>query len=478
VAVVYPIESVWPHFVPGRDWTRDCPAAAQRVEKAYRDTAEELFANRRDFTFIDARTLVEGDASGGTLKYRGLSWRVVVLPCVDTLPVKAWENLARFWRGGGVVAAVGALPANSESEFPSAAVQTLAREIFAEGCHGLLASREAGPSVTANAAGGAGIFLPAGSETLLTAALDRVLECDVAVAPPRSPIRVTHRRIENHEVHFIINDSGKPWEGEVRLAVSGPVEQWDPASGAVTPVPIGEGGMPTPPLRGHVSAEGNSMPSERRAGHATRVDEGIQVKLEPYGGVFFRAPERRLPRRLKVESGPLPLPTLQPLPPAQPTIGKGEFVRAEFGADAARDRKDAPVWRAAAALAKGKVDTFLFVLFDYPGGIDLGGAEFLAADTWVPEGQQTPAELLVIVRDSDGSEYFAPTGRSLASAGRVRFFVPLSRFKLAGWSKDADGQFAWNRVTSVRIGWGGYFGAEGERIDFSLAPPYMGKAGG
>ena len=446
VAVVYPIESVWPHFVPGRDWTRDCPAAAQRVEKAYRDTAEELFANRRDFTFIDARTLVEGDASGGTLKYRGLSWRVVVLPCVDTLPAKAWENLARFWRGGGVVAAVGALPANSESEFPSAAVQTLAREIFAEGCHGPpWAGREAGPSVTANAAGGAGIFLPAGSETLLTAALDRVLECDVAVAPPRSPIRVTHRRIENHEVHFIINDGGKPWEGEVRLAVSGTVEQWDPASGAVTPVASGE---------------------------------GIRVKLEPYGGVFFTAPERRLPRRLKVESGPLPLPTLQPLPPAQPTIGKGEFVRAEFGADAARDRKDAPVWRAAAALAKGKVDTFLFVLFDYPGGIDLGGAEFLAADTWVPEGQQTPAELLVIVRDSGGSEYFAPTGRSLASAGRVRFFVPLSRFKLAGWSKDADGQFAWKRVTSVRIGWGGYFGAEGERIDFSLAPPYMGKAGG
>ena len=34
------------------------------------------------------------------------------------------------------------------------------------------------------------------------------------------------------------------------------------------------GGMPTPPLRGHVSRDGDSMPSERRAGHATRVDQG------------------------------------------------------------------------------------------------------------------------------------------------------------------------------------------------------------
>jgi len=486
VAVVYPIESVWPRFVPSREWTKDCPPAAHQVEKAYRDTAEELFANRRDFTFIDSRTLAEGDAADGTLTYRGLAWRAVVLPRVDTLPLKAWENLARFWRGGGVVVAVGAMPANSESEFPAASVEKLAREIFADA---------SGPSVTANAAGGAGIFLPAGTETLLAAALDRVLERDVQ-APARSPLRVTHRRIEGHEVYFIISDSAKPWEGEVRLAVAGPVERWDPASGAVTPLAAdeggaqrfsGEGGMPTPPLRGHVSAQGISMPSEQRAGHATRVDqpgnlgapgEGIAVKLEPYGGVFFRAAQARLPRRLRVESGPLPLPGLAALPPARPTIGKGEFVKAEFGPDPARDRPGSPVWRAAAVLTKGKVDTHLFTSFDYPGGIDMSAADFLSARTWAPEGQQAPTELLVIVRDSDGREFFAPTGRLLGAAGQVRFFLPLSRFQHAGWSKGAGGEFDWRRVTAIRIGWGGYFGAEGEKIEFSLAPPEMGKAGG
>jgi lysophospholipase L1-like esterase len=35
-----------------------------------------------------------------------------------------------------------------------------------------------------------------------------------------------------------------------------------------------EGGMPTPPLRGHVPGAGDNMPSERRAGHATRDGEG------------------------------------------------------------------------------------------------------------------------------------------------------------------------------------------------------------
>jgi UDP-N-acetylmuramoyl-tripeptide--D-alanyl-D-alanine ligase len=37
---------------------------------------------------------------------------------------------------------------------------------------------------------------------------------------------------------------------------------------------VGEGGMPTPPLRGHALGQGDIMPSQRRAGHATREDRG------------------------------------------------------------------------------------------------------------------------------------------------------------------------------------------------------------
>jgi D-glycero-D-manno-heptose 1,7-bisphosphate phosphatase len=37
----------------------------------------------------------------------------------------------------------------------------------------------------------------------------------------------------------------------------------------------GEGGMPTLPLRGHVSGEGQNMPSERRAGHATPDNSAV-----------------------------------------------------------------------------------------------------------------------------------------------------------------------------------------------------------
>jgi hypothetical protein len=78
--------------------------------------------------------------------------------------------------------------------------------------------------------GGAGIFLPAGSEALVPLVLDGLLDRDVKVASPRSPVRVTHRRIAGHEVYFVINDSGQPWSGTVQFAAA-QGERWDPGTG-------------------------------------------------------------------------------------------------------------------------------------------------------------------------------------------------------------------------------------------------------
>ncbi len=158
IAVLYPTESLWTRFVPSRHWTREAAAAA-RIESLYRTAAESLFASQRDFTFIDSRALGEATVESSALVHGQLRWRVIVLPGVDTLPLAAWENLAKFVRQGGAVIALGALPANSESEFPSARVQALAKEIFGESGAGSSSIRE--PQSHVNAAGGAGVFLPA-----------------------------------------------------------------------------------------------------------------------------------------------------------------------------------------------------------------------------------------------------------------------------------------------------------------------------
>jgi hypothetical protein len=438
VAILYPVESLWTRFVPSRHWTREAAAAA-RVENLYRAAAESLFAAQRDFTFIDSRAIREAAAASSALVHGPLRWRVVILPGADTLPLAAWENLARFVRQGGVLIALGALPANSESEFPSARVQTLATEIF--GASGAGSPSVLEPESRVNAAGGMGIFLPGGLEGVLPLVLDGLLEPDVKVAEAKSPLRVTHRRLDNREVYFVINDSAKPWTGEVEFAAAGTGERWNPATGQ----------------------------SEE-----TLTTSAAGLSLEPYGAAFFRFASARPPQRRTITGGALPNLALHSVPAAEPTMGHGEFVRAQLTSDAARSRDGSPAWHAAAVLTRAQVDTYLFLLLRYPQPLDLRDTDCLALETWVPDGQATPSQLLVILHEEGGGDFLAETGRSLAAPGRERNFIAWSRFQLAGWSKDADGVLDLKRVSDIRIGWGGYLGAEGEKVQFSVALPQVG----
>lgn len=427
IALVYPNQSVWPHYVPGRQWTTDA-VAAQVINATFGHTRDALWNAGRDFTFVDGRALAQATAAGGSLVHGNLRWRAVILPRADTLPLAAWENLARFWRAGGAVVAVGALPANSETGFPDPRVQELATEMLAP---------QTGPSAHTNPAGGVGVWLPPGSETLLPVVLDALLEPDVAL-PSGSPLHATHRRIAGHEIFFIINDSPQPWSGQVAVSADGEGELLDPATGTSLPV--------TDP-------------------------RSVALDLPPYGGILLRFPEPRLPRRLAPVEGLLHGLHIQTLPLVEPKVGKGEFVQARVSPDTEYAREDRPAWRAVGTLTRGNTDTFLFLSFSYPAGINLSTVDNLVVESWVPQGQSTPSHLLVILCDQDGGQYLADTGRPLALPGHHQSFVPLTAFQPARWATDPNERLDLDRITAINIGWGGYYGSEGERVEFSVALP-------
>jgi hypothetical protein len=436
IAVLYPIESLWTQFTPAPVWANDSPGAL-RIHNTYRNALEDLFAAQRDFTVVDSRALLDATVRAGALVHGPLRWRVVVLPATDTLPLAVWKKLAAFVDGGGVLIALGALPRNSEREFPSARVQTMARRWFGD------AGDE--PRVVAHRSGGAAVFLPNGSEALLGPVLDGLLSPDVQVQPADSPVRVTHRRIEGREVFFLINDRPEPWEGEVSFCAEGPGERWDIAAGSVA---------------------------------ATNLNARLRLSLEAYGATGFRFPKAREPLRAKVQSGSLPGIVSQPIPQATPETLRGEFVRAEVAPDPTHAGGERPVWRARAELTKSGADTFLFLGFKPPEPLDLRTARGLLLDTWVPDGQRTANEILVIVHEQDGGDFVASTGRLLGATGPQRVFVPRHRFQHAGWSQDADGKLDWSRVSEIRVGWGGYRGREGERVEFSVALPQVARMPG
>jgi len=91
----------------------------------------------------------------------------------------------------------------------------------------------------------------------------------------------------------------------------------------------------------------------------------------------------------------------------EPTVPHGEFVRGDLAPDPAHSRADSPTWQATAILTKTKVDTHLFAHFHYAQPLDLKDADCLAIETWVPEGQTTPNQLLVIIHEEGGGDFIA-----------------------------------------------------------------------
>ena len=422
LAVLYPIQSVWTTFIPAYHGPTSEPAA-RRVESVFDGVSAALYGANRDFAYVDAQALCDARVKGGALAHGDLRWRVLVLPATDTLPLEAWEKVAAFWRKGGAVVAVGALPANSEKEMPSARVQAVARELFGAGEM---------PGVTTNRAGGAAVLLPTGMAGLVPQVVDSLVGRDAACADAKAPVKITHRRVDGHDVYFAINDSDAPWSGEVRFCGSGVSERWDPATGAVTPL-----------------ADGAKVP----------------LQLGPYGAMLFRAQAVAAPARLSGAAASGLSLAAEPLPAAKVTVGGGEFVKSELSGD------DASGWRAQGTLTKGGVDTHQFMSFTYGEPPALEQAAGLAIDSAVPEGQRTPAELLVFVATKDGGSFIASTGRFLNAPGPARAYVLFSQFRPFNAAKKAGSTLDLSQVAAVRVGWGGYFGAEGERVAVTVKPP-------
>lgn len=416
VAMLYPVESVWHRYFPSRHGPTGNPEAA-RVESVFRQASDALYHAGIDFTYLDTRAILEARLERGQLRLGNMAWPVLILPAVDTLPIAAWRKLERFVRAGGRVIALAAQPLNSATEFPSAEVVAIGKRLAGGG---------EGPRVQAHANGGAWIALPEGTEPLLPAAVHSVVQLPTH-PPSGSPVRVAHRQIEGGHVFLVVNDSARPWRGEVQLAGDGPGKQFDPASGAVTEVGSGK----------------------------------VSVNLEPFGAMLYRYARARSAQIPPLRSGRLPGLAVSQLPPSRAVVGPGEHVRTEF------DPASRP-WTARGRITRGNVDTHLFVSMQFERPVDLSTVEGWALSLETPRGQSAGCSLLLIVTDADGRQYLADTGRKLSLPGRSDLMVPWSRFQPAGFARTQGGDLDRRRITAISVGWGGYYGAEGETVAFTL----------
>ena len=237
VGVVYPIESLWTRFTPrprrvaGWDSVAGGAPEAIHIEQTFRNISRFMFANRWEYSYLDAQALTDAEVRQDVLALGPLQWKVIMLPAVTTLPEAAWKKLESFIRAGGKVMALEELPENTENKFPDVRLQADFEALFREKEHA--------------------VFISGWKAAEVNEWLGSWLDKAIILEDESLPLRLGHRLIHGKDVFFVINDSGHQVSTMMALRAKGKLEEWDPAAGTIKPV-----GMPTaltlPPYHGKI----------------------------------------------------------------------------------------------------------------------------------------------------------------------------------------------------------------------------------
>ncbi|MHB1023080.1 MAG: glycosyl hydrolase [Acidobacteriaceae bacterium] len=236
------------------------PSSSMWLGDADADTAfvsaERLLSEHQiDFDIVNEDALATDLKAGqGTLETMSDNlYRTVILPSVAVLSQAALDRLHAFANGGGHVLFLGRTPeriagrtildarAATAADFSWASVETAAQ----------LPATPTPPAYPPSAPPVAQVVAPA----ILKAVMASVGEPDVTLGSPDTSLRCMKRRLKDSDVYLFFNEGAAATSDAVTFRNDGQlVEEWDPATGAVT-----------------------SVPSFRAAGTLT-----VQLKLKPY----------------------------------------------------------------------------------------------------------------------------------------------------------------------------------------------------
>ncbi|MGC9467524.1 MAG: hypothetical protein ACP5HS_02945 [Anaerolineae bacterium] len=225
VAVLYPIRTLWSHYLPPLapipSWTTRTTRSEweARLAEAYPALVQRLLCNQIDLDIVDEEALVTGDILDGALHVGREAYRVLVLPPLDTLSLATVEALIDFTEAGGHVLAVGTLPRLAESVDRTPELQRRVGRLFGA---------------------------DAGAEQV---ALEDIVEAVRARVPPDLQIRTgpegmgitaeqssdilyTHRYLEGRHVYFVINNAPEEIVLGVELREAGPYVLYRPLDGS------------------------------------------------------------------------------------------------------------------------------------------------------------------------------------------------------------------------------------------------------
>lgn len=204
-AVYYPIASVWANLTPGETPLVD------EIDSVFRLVSHQLLCHQLDFDYLDDDAFSEVvRVEDGALKVNDEEFRVLILPHVTAIPVATLEKLEEFHRQGGCVVAV-----DTNSEIWSALTTSMQKSInFGK------------------------TAIPHDDPNLINLILAELKQPDISLSESNTDIKYLHRRIDNLDVYFIVNESPSPTDTvEITFRATGKPEEWNPETGEIHNAP-------------------------------------------------------------------------------------------------------------------------------------------------------------------------------------------------------------------------------------------------
>ncbi|MCX6570438.1 MAG: glycosyl hydrolase [Candidatus Aminicenantes bacterium] len=220
-----PIESAWVQadadILDAEMWTfSDTHPGGKRIneiDRVYAAAIDDLTAARVEFLIGDRYYLKQMEVRDGKLVRGEFSFRTLVLPAVDILPLEAARKIVAFAASGGRVFALAALPgASAEKGIADPEMARLMDELRAQPI--FMAVDEAGlPALAAQAAPG--------------------LASPVRFASGAFPMLQHRRRIDGRDFFWLANNTDMRQVCELEVTgVHGAASIWDCETGEVRPV--------------------------------------------------------------------------------------------------------------------------------------------------------------------------------------------------------------------------------------------------
>lgn len=216
VAVMYPVAPMEARL--GGDEAR---------ELAFKTGCDLFEKHGLDFDFMDFESLARAEIRDRQLCVSGEAYRVLILPGMRALRESTWRKAVDFYRAGGVVLVVGALPeASDRIGGNDAELDAAMKELFGA----TEAERAAGAKCEPqkNAAGGVGFAGGAAAE--LASVISENIPRDFV---PEGEAQVLHRRVADFDVFMVM---GAAKNSHCFFRATGNPELWDPWTGEGRPL--------------------------------------------------------------------------------------------------------------------------------------------------------------------------------------------------------------------------------------------------